>query len=90
MTVDAYHYFGTDDLYVGYIAHFLRGGGQIAVVSPGLASEIGSEIPEELAPFWVWDFCSFHSPMMAGALGEDRQRFASICPISSRMDGRTG
>jgi hypothetical protein len=27
-----------------------------------LVSEIGSTIPEELAPFWAWDFCSFHSP----------------------------
>ncbi len=62
VSVDAYHYFGTDDLYVGYIAHFLKEGGQIAAVSPGLASEIGSKVPDELAPFWVWDFCSFHSP----------------------------
>jgi SAM-dependent methyltransferase len=62
VSVDAYHYFGTDDLYLGYMAHFLRDKGQIAVASPGLVSEIGSKIPEELAPFWVWDFCSFHCP----------------------------
>jgi hypothetical protein len=23
---------------------------------------VGSKIPEELVPFWHWDFCSFHSP----------------------------
>jgi cyclopropane fatty-acyl-phospholipid synthase-like methyltransferase len=62
VSVDAYHYFGTDDLYLGYMVHFLREGGRIAVVTPGLVSEIGSKIPEELAPFWVWDFCSLHSP----------------------------
>ena len=60
VSVDAYHYFGTDDLYLGYMAHFLREKGQIAMVAPGLFSEIGSKIPEELAPFW--DFCSFHCP----------------------------
>jgi cyclopropane fatty-acyl-phospholipid synthase-like methyltransferase len=62
VSVDAYHYFGTDDLYLGYMAHFLREEGRIAVVAPGLVSEIGSKIPEELAPFWAWDFCSFHCP----------------------------
>ena len=62
VSVDAYHYFGTDDLYIGYMTHFLRKGGRIAMVAPGLVSETGSQIPEELTPYWVWDFCSFHSP----------------------------
>ena len=62
VSVDAYHYFGTDDLYLCYMTHFLRDEGQIAVISPGLVSEIGSKIPEGLAPFWAWDFCSFHCP----------------------------
>ena len=55
-------YSGTDDLYLGYMAHFLKEEGRIAVVSPGLVGEIGSKIPEELAPYWAWDFCSFHCP----------------------------
>jgi SAM-dependent methyltransferase len=62
VSVDAYHYFGTDDLYLGYMTHFLKEGAQLAMVAPGLVSEIGSKIPEELIPFWAWDFCSFHSP----------------------------
>ncbi len=62
LSVDAYHYFGTDDLYLGYMSHFLRDGGRIAIVVPGLVSEIGSKIPAELVPYWSWDFCSFHSP----------------------------
>jgi SAM-dependent methyltransferase len=62
VSVDAYHYFGTDDLYLGYIEHFLKEKGQIAVVAPALFREIGSKIPEELAPYWAWDFCSFHCP----------------------------
>jgi hypothetical protein len=66
VSVDAYHYFGTDDLYLGYMTHFLKEGAQLAMVAPGLVSEIGSKIPEELIPFWAWDFCSFHSPAWWG------------------------
>ncbi len=62
VSVDAYHYFGTDDLYLGYIGQFLKAEGQIAIAVPGLVSEVGSKIPEDLVPFWEWDFCSFHGP----------------------------
>src|SRR5690606_36654945 len=61
VSADAYHYFGTDDLYVGYITMFLSDGGQLGIVSPAMREETGGEIPEHLAPFWEWEFCSFHS-----------------------------
>jgi SAM-dependent methyltransferase len=61
VSLDAYHYFGTDDLYIGYITRFLRPGGQIGIVSPGLSAEIDA-VPEHLRPYWPWDFASFHSP----------------------------
>jgi cyclopropane fatty-acyl-phospholipid synthase-like methyltransferase len=38
VSVDAYHYFGTDDLYLGYLAPFLKKEGQIAIAVPGLVS----------------------------------------------------
>jgi cyclopropane fatty-acyl-phospholipid synthase-like methyltransferase len=60
VSLDAYHYFGTDDLYVGYLGRFLRPGGRLGIVSPGLTREIG-EPPAALRPFWEWEFCSFHS-----------------------------
>jgi cyclopropane fatty-acyl-phospholipid synthase-like methyltransferase len=60
VSLDAYHYFGTDDLYVGYLSRFLRPGGRLGVVSPGLTREI-TEPPAALRPFWEWEFCSFHS-----------------------------
>ena len=34
VSVDAYHYFGTADLYLGYITGFLRAGASIGVVAP--------------------------------------------------------
>ena len=62
VSVDAYHYFGTSDLYIGYIAPFLAPGGKIGIVVPSLLEEMGDTVPEALAPHWHWDFCSFHSP----------------------------
>ncbi len=34
--VDAFYYFGTDDLYLNYLAHFVRPGGPIGVAGVGL------------------------------------------------------
>jgi SAM-dependent methyltransferase len=59
--VDAYHYFGTDDLYLGYFARFVRPDGQIGFVVPGVRQEIGAHIPPSLRPLWNWDFGSFHT-----------------------------
>jgi cyclopropane fatty-acyl-phospholipid synthase-like methyltransferase len=61
VSLDAYQYFGTDDLYLGYIAKFLKPGGRIGIVCPGLANEI-TEPPAHLKQWWEWDFCCFHSP----------------------------
>ena len=61
VSLDAYQYFGTDDLYLGEIAKFLKRGGRLGIVVPGLAHEI-SEVPEAIRPWWEWDFCCFHSP----------------------------
>src|SRR5258706_7127669 len=44
VSLDAYQYFGTDDLYLETIAKFLKPGGRIAIVVPGLAHEI-SDVP---------------------------------------------
>jgi SAM-dependent methyltransferase len=60
ISMDAYHYFGTDDLYLGYITKFLRPGGSLAIAVPGLREELSELPPPKLAEFWEWDFCSFH------------------------------
>ena len=60
--MDAYHYFGTDDLYLGYLIRFLKPNGQIGMVVPGLHHELAAAVPEHLQPYWEWEFCSFHSP----------------------------
>lgn len=48
VSVDAYHYFGTDVLYLGYLSRFVRSGGIIGVVVPGLMQQI-EEVPQHLA-----------------------------------------
>lgn len=60
VSFDAYHYFGTDDLYLSYIAGFLKPGGSIGIVVPGVAAEF-DEVPPHLLPGWEPAFWSFHS-----------------------------
>lgn len=62
LSVDAYQYFGTADLYLGYITKFLRPGGRIGVVVPAVFEELGGRTPEHLAEYWDWEFCCFHGP----------------------------
>jgi SAM-dependent methyltransferase len=62
VSFDAYHYFGTDDLYLGYISKFVRPGGLLGIVVPSLTKELPEGPPEVLRPYWQWDFCSFHGP----------------------------
>ncbi len=58
--LDAYHYFGTDDLYLGTIAKFVRRGGQLGIVVPSFLEEPQGPPPSHLA-YWDWEFASFHS-----------------------------
>ena len=62
VSLDAYHYFGTDDLFLGYLTRFLKQSGQVGIVSPGLLHEFDGDPPEHLQDGWHWDFASFHSP----------------------------
>ncbi len=62
LSMDAYHYFGTDDLYLPYCARFLKDGGRIGIAVPGIRAEQQRLPPPQLAPYWDADFCSFHSP----------------------------
>ena len=61
VSVDAYHYFGTDALYLPYLSRFLAPGGHIGIVVPGLTTELDDGLPEHLKPHWEPDFWTFHS-----------------------------
>jgi len=62
VSLDAYHYFGTDDLYLGYCSRFVRAGGRLGIVVPGLRQEFTPGLPPHLAPYWQPELWSFHSP----------------------------
>jgi SAM-dependent methyltransferase len=62
VSIDAYQYFGTDDLYLPSLTRLLKPGGRIGVVVPALREEpAGTEPPEHLAPWWEPAFWCFHT-----------------------------
>ena len=55
-------FFNRKGIFIGYFSQFVRAGGQIGIIVPGLQREFDAGIPPHLASNWEWDFCSFHSP----------------------------
>ncbi|MEU5318232.1 methyltransferase domain-containing protein [Streptomyces sp. NPDC021056] len=65
VSVDAYQYFGTNDLYLPTLARLLKPGGRIGIVVPALREELGGDDPPaHLKEYWEKDpgFWAFHSP----------------------------
>lgn len=58
--IDCINYFGTDDLYLNYLAQFVKPGGPIGIAGAGLVQEIDGVVPDQLREIWTQDFCSFH------------------------------
>jgi hypothetical protein len=69
VSLDSYHYYGTDDLYLKQFLRFLRPGGQLGIVVPGLMRDFEGAVPDHLtrptpsdARFWDPGECfSFHT-----------------------------
>lgn len=59
--IDCFSYFGTSDLYLNYLAHFVRTGGAIGVAGAGLMHELTDGIPQHLRQMWTQDFWCLHS-----------------------------
>ena len=51
-SVDAYHYFGDTAEMLPSLIPFVKKGGYIAVVVPGIKYEFGENVPDEMKPFW--------------------------------------
>jgi SAM-dependent methyltransferase len=68
VSLDSYQYYGTDDLYLSYFQKFLRPGGQIGIVVPGLVKDFKGPVPAYLmkprksgTPLWVDECWCFHT-----------------------------
>lgn len=68
VSLDSYQYYGTDDLYLSYFHKFLKPGGQIGIVVPGLVKDFNGPVPEHLTlprkeggPLWVDECWCFHT-----------------------------
>lgn len=51
-SVDAYHYFGDSEEMLPSLARHVKKGGIIAISIPGIKYEFGTNIPDEMRPFW--------------------------------------
>jgi len=61
ISIDSFPYYGTDDLYLNYVLHFVKPGGQIAIAGAGLTREIEGSVPARLASWWEPAMYCLHS-----------------------------
>jgi len=61
VSVDSFYYYGTDDLYLNYLARFVKPGGLLGVAGAGLTREIEGALPDHLREWWGQDAWAFHS-----------------------------
>jgi SAM-dependent methyltransferase len=59
--IDSFNFFGTDDLYLNYLAHFVRDGGIFAFASAGLMNDTGPKVPPHLERLWTGDYWTLHT-----------------------------
>jgi len=59
--IDSFPYYGTDDLYLNYLAAFVKPGGQVGIAGAGLVQEIEGALPDHLQEWWTQDLWALHS-----------------------------
>jgi SAM-dependent methyltransferase len=62
VAIDSFMYYGTDDLYLNYLARFVKPGGPVGIAQAGFAREIDGPAPGHLAQWWAAENpCCLHS-----------------------------
>src|SRR2546422_3340437 len=61
VSIDSFPYYGTDDLYLGYLARFVKPGGVIGIAGAGLMHEIEGAVRSHLHEWWTPDLACLHS-----------------------------
>ena len=59
--IDSFYYYGTDDLYLNYLARFVKPDGPVGIAGAGLMREIKGPIPKHLFKWWSQDVWCLHS-----------------------------
>jgi SAM-dependent methyltransferase len=59
--IDSICYFGTDDLYLNYLARFVKAGGPVGVAGAGFIQEIEGSPPDHLREWWTQELWCLHS-----------------------------
>jgi ubiquinone/menaquinone biosynthesis C-methylase UbiE len=55
VAIDSFVYYGTDDLYLNYLARLVKPGGPVGIAGAGLMREIDGSLPEHLREWWAQD-----------------------------------
>jgi SAM-dependent methyltransferase len=61
VSIDSFVYYGTDDLYLNYLARFVRPDGPIGIAGAGLVHELHDEVPDHLRAWWEPSMACLHS-----------------------------
>ena len=62
VSIDSFMYYGTDDLYLNYLARFIKPGGPVGIALAGFLNEIDDPVPGHLAEWWAAEMpYSLHS-----------------------------
>ena len=61
VSIDSFFYYGTDDLYLNYLARFVKPGGPVGIAGAGLMREIDGPVPDHLQEWWTADLWCLHS-----------------------------
>jgi len=62
VSIDSFPYYGTDDLYLSYLARLVKPGGQLGIAGAGLMREIEGPVPDHLKAWWEPSLWALHSP----------------------------
>jgi len=52
-SIDSFVYYGTDELYLNYLARFLKAGGHLGIAGTGVMREIEGAVPTHLGEWWM-------------------------------------
>ena len=53
VSIDSFMYYGTDDMYLNYLARFVKPGGAVGIALAGFLAEIADPIPAHLSEWWA-------------------------------------